>query len=288
VAATERAFPAAKLPLLSGGDAAALFPFATAGEDNLRVTSYCSVPGVNIELSGRLRHPDGTLSTFTHQDAASNDRESLVHDYPLGAGVLLNLTVHTTGVEILFGHCFAVVHLIRGFSGGTTALATLLQGYVTGSQHLAWPGSPIKHTREHDGIVRFVFPADPGAGTQYLDAVPPGAIWRPISFKFRFTASAVAGNRQPFVDYYDGLGGNLLFRVASPFLITIGQDINCFFAGAAFIDNTTMATSLRAQGLPPLELSQLYALAINAAGLLAGDQIREIVIGVREWLEGRQ
>ena len=288
MAATERAFPAAKLPLVSGGDAAAFFPFATSGEDNLRVTSYGSVPGVAIEISGRLRHPDGTITTFTHQDAASDDRASVVHDYPLGAGVLLNLTAHTTAVEILFGHCFIVVHLIRGLSGGTTALATVLQGYVTGSQHLSWPGSPIKHTREHDGLVRFVSIADPGLGTAVLTPVPPGAIWRPVSFRFRFTASAVAGNRQPFVDYFDGMGGTLLFRVATSFLITVGQDINCWFGAGAFADNATMASSLRAQGLPALELSQLYALGINAAGMLAGDQIRETVIGVREWLEGRQ
>ena len=287
MAATERAFPAAKLPLVSGGDAAAFFPFGTTGEDNLRVTSFGSVAGVNLELSGRLRHPDGRITTFTHLDVASADRLGLTHNYPLGAGVLLNLTLHTTGEQILFGHCFAIVHLIRGFSGGTVVLATLLQGYVTGTQHLGWPGSPIKHTREHGGLVRFVFPANPGAGAALLETVPAGAIWEPIGIRVRLICSAVAGARQVFVEYLTGLGGTGLFYVASPFIAGAGNDFTSNFGNGAFWDNAMAGASAHPQGLPAIEVSQNYALNISAFGLLGGDQISNVVISVREWLEGR-
>lgn len=283
----ERAIPAVRVPLLSGGDAAAFFPFATTGEDNLRVTTFNSVGGVNVEIAGRVRGADGTPKTFSFIHALTDDRLAQSVNYALSAGVLLNLTVHTTGQEILFGHAFVIVQLIRGFTGDTTVLGTLLQGYITGTQHLSWPGSPIKHTREHDGVVRFLYPADPGAGLAVTQLVPPGAIWQPISLRFRFTASAAAANRQPFVSFFDGLGGTELYHVASPFIVIANGDIFSTFGAGAFVDNATMLGSMRAQGLPAVELGQLYTIVLNAAAFQAGDQLRSVVIGVREWLEGR-
>jgi len=287
VPSAERVYPAVKLPLLAGGDAAAFFPFATTGEDNLRVTTFGYVGGSAVEISGRIRQPDGTMTTFTHTSPASANGLARAVEFPLGAGVLLNLTLHTTGEELLFGHCFAIVQLIRGFTGATAVMATLLQGYVTGTQHLAWPGSPIKHTREFDGLMQFGFPANPAAGAPLQLVVLPGVIWRPVSVKMRFTASAAVANRQVFVQYFNALLANELSRVAAPFLVTAGQDVVTTFGDGAFVDNATMGLSLHTQGLPALELSQGFVLQVTAALLQAGDQIQDVVIGVRQWLEGR-
>lgn len=164
MAAIERAFVASPVSSAAGRVIASPFQFYTTGEDNLRIVSSNSLAGVSLRVEARFIDPAGTISAQSWDHVPNSDRTPRTTDYRLGVGALLNLTVYASSGAPRIGQTFVMVQLIRGDAPAAIVLGTMLQGYVTAVQHLAWPGSPIQSSIEGGGYPRAIVGTTPAAG----------------------------------------------------------------------------------------------------------------------------
>lgn len=200
----EQVFPAAPISTGAGRIIASPFQFVTSGEDNLRIACANSLTNVRLAIQGRRLTERGTVEPFAFTFTPTTDRTVTTQNFPLGVGAILNMTIFATGATPQIGQTFVQAKLIRGFSGAMIVLGTLLQGYVTSSQELAWPGSPIVSSRDGGGYLRTITGTQPAAGSELLETVPANARWRLLAFRARLNASAAAGTRQAQLYTDDG------------------------------------------------------------------------------------
>lgn len=174
------------------------------GEDNLRITSFGAIAGAEIALEGRLVDPDRGVQAFAERHVPNSDRTAKTTVHNVGSGLLTNAQLRATAGSVLGGGVFAILEIIRGFSGGVQPLGTLLQGYVTSNARLAWPGSPILPSTAGAGRLRSITGTDPAAGVEILETVPANVRWRLYGIRFVFVTSAVAANRSVVLVFDDG------------------------------------------------------------------------------------
>lgn len=282
MAAGERVIAAA--PFAGGGSRVLISPFqfTTSGEDNLRVVSANSASGVRIRIQGRWFDTKGNLQVLSEVHTPNTDRSVKTQNYPLGPGALTNLTVFAEAGTPLWGQTYVLVELIRGLTGGITVLGTLLGGYVTTTQALGWPGSPIVSSTDGEPAPRFITGTDPPAGFNFLETVPTGARWELLTFYGLFTSSAAAGNRETDFAYGNASSQQVIvvpqgvvppstsYQMSwAPGLVRAVGNVN-------FIQN--IAIPHRAILIAADTIRSLMALDVN-------DQWTQIRYFVREWLE---
>src|SRR5439155_18890058 len=129
-------------------------------------------------------------------------------NYKLGKGAILNLTVFASAGAPLMGQTYVIVQLIKGLTGATIVLGTLLGGYLTATQALGWPGSPIISSTDGEGCTRLIVGTTPAAEANILETVPTGARWELLSLE---------------ASYVQGAGG-----VATPISFTLDDGANQF------------------------------------------------------------
>jgi hypothetical protein len=112
---------------------------------------------------------------------------------------VLNLTVFASAGTPTIGQTFVIVQLVRGKGAAATVLGTLLQAYVTSTQHLAFPGSPVQSSLDGPGAVRMFGGTQPAAGLNFTEIVPFGARWQLLAIRTRLTTSAVVATRVPIL-----------------------------------------------------------------------------------------
>jgi hypothetical protein len=122
--------------------------------------------------------------------------------------------VYVSSGAPISGQTFVQLSLIQGFTGATMPLGTLIQGYVTSQQVLAWPGTPLQNSLDGGGYVRGFFNAAPGVGNNPTLAVPTNARWELVSILANLTTDATVGSRWPFIFATSGVGGEIV--VPSP------------------------------------------------------------------------
>jgi hypothetical protein len=188
VGATERAFVATPVPTAGARVIASPFQFWTTGEDNLRVVSVCSVTGVALKVQGRFIDPSGTIGAASYDHTPNSDRTAKTDEFPLGVGAVLNLVTFARTGSLQSGQCFVIVQLIRGRGAAAIVLGTLLQGYVTTTQALAWPGSPIVSSTEGEPAIRQIVGTAPAHGVGISESVPTGARWQLLTLLVNVTA----------------------------------------------------------------------------------------------------
>jgi hypothetical protein len=174
------------------------------GDDNLRITTIGALAGAVLAIEGRLVSPEGVPVPFAERHVPSSAYASLSQIIPIAEGILTHLQVRATTGSALRGHVFAIVEVVRG--GGTNAqpLGTILQGYVTATQRLAWPGSPMESSTAGAGRLRSITGTDPAAGAEMSETVPAGVRWRFVSLKVALVTSAVVANRTTSFIFDDG------------------------------------------------------------------------------------
>jgi hypothetical protein len=257
--------------------------FLTTEDDNLRVVSLNAKAGVTIAIQGRRLNPDGKAVPFTYVHTPNTDRTAKTTDFKFGAGAVLNLTVFVSGGAPMLGQTYVLLQLIRGLSGATIVIGTLLGGYVTATQALGFPGSPIQSSIEGGGYARQLTGTTPAAGAEVNETVPTGARWRLNYFQAFLTASAAPATRAP----------RLSFNTGSPALIhlpttgTIPAAGSHYFGwaeGSAF--DSDHSSNVSSGSLPSAAILVAgQVIATNTEGLQVGDQWSLVTYGVQEFLD---
>jgi hypothetical protein len=174
---TEQAFAALPSGTAGGRVVASPFQWLFTGEDNLRIVVVNAVVGVVVTVTGRFIGLDQVIQAFQFTIVPTSDRLPTTLDERLGTGYLLNLSVVASAGGPLVGQTYCMVRIIRGLSGATLVLGTLLGGYVTAQQHLAYPGSPIESSIAGGGVIRTIGGTQPAPGIDLVETVPTGARW---------------------------------------------------------------------------------------------------------------
>lgn len=259
------------------------FQFITSGEDNLRVVSVNSLAGVRLKIQGRWRNDRGQIEAFSHDHVPNSDRTVAKNEYTLGIGAVLNVVVFANAGTPVVGQTFVIVQLIRGTGAAAVVLGTLLQGYVTSTQGLAWPGSPIQSSTDSEPYVRNLVGTDPAAGSEIIETVPNGARWELVSFNAFMSKNAVNGGP---MELRKVVGADIFWQIVASHTQNAGTVINYNFAQGV---NTVSAG-------PPGTGTSNHALPLNTH-FVAGDKIQTSLVNnagdnwsppaytVKEWLE---
>ena len=259
------------------------FQFFTDGTDNLRVEIVNSASGVTVTVLGRAVDESGKPKALQQTITPSDDRTVTRKDFALGAGALLNLSVFASSGSPLIGQTFVRIQLIRGLAGATLVVGTLLQGYVTAVQDLAFPGSPIRMSTEDAFPTRVIVGTIPAVGTEVSETVPTGARWELVTFTVSLTTSGVAGTRRPRLQFDNGGSTYGLFVVSGTLNLSETR-FGCWAIGGLGYDG--LGDNVIMGALPPgPALPSGAVIRTNTAGLLAGDQWARPVLCVREQME---
>jgi hypothetical protein len=279
----EKVFPGAPVSTAAGRVISSPFQFVTTGEDNLRVVAVNVVSGARLAIQGRRLSSAGVVEAFAFTHTPNSDRTVTTQDYALGVGAILNLTIFATGATPLIGQTFVQAKLIRGLGGATVVLGTLLQGYVTSTQELAWPGSPIVSSIESGGYYRAIVGTTPAAGGEIAETVPTGVRWDVRAVFAQLQASAAPGTRNPALAAYPG--AQTFALSLQPLSLAAGAG-GSFFWGEGLVAASEAATS-RSTAPIPVSFALLggHVIRTVTGGLLAGDQWTAPQLLVREWFE---
>lgn len=279
----EQAFPS-QAPITGGGR---LLPspaqFYVTGEDRLRIVSANALTGVSLNVHWRHAPLSGGTVPNAERHVPASDRSVQVQDFSLGVGSLLNVTVFAGAGAPTIGQTYVMIQLVRGTGTAALVLGTLLAGYVTSTQALGWPGSPIAGSLEGGGAYRSIVGATPAAGVDLAETVPTGARWELQHVFATLATSIAAGNRVPYLRKQIG-GSNAVFTF-NPNPVAPNT-----FAGFGWAPNLPVGfDATNAAWITPLAqpLVLLAGDALNTFtfGLQAGDQWGNVRYTVREWLE---
>lgn len=281
--ARERAFIATPFAGPGARIIASPFQFATGEDDNLRIESANSLAGVVLAIQGRRLTPAGAIEPFAFVHTPNTDRSVKTQDYKLGQGALLNLTIFAQSGAPKIGQTYVSARFIRGLTGATIVLGTLLGNYCTAAQHLAYPGSPIESSIAGGGYFRTVQGTVPAAGGSVIETVPTGARWEVISALTIFASDATVATRRPF--FVIDAGAADLFVVPSPG--TIGASSSLYAQWAQGMTLGATVSALRAFNGIPMgnRLAAGERWKVHAENMQAGDQFTFVNYHVREWLE---
>lgn len=274
---TLSAIDRARIALTSQG------PFFLSGEDALQLSVINSLAGgQTVTIVGRMMLLDGTMRTFSETITPSAARTLQSIQRSLGEGWLLNFSVSASAATTLIGMTWARVQVLRGQTGATSLVASLMAGYVTSSQPIAWPGSPIESSLEGQGNIRSITGTNPAAGVEISETVPTGARWKLLAFSASFVTDATVANRGPVFFVDDGV--TVLFATDPNILQTasLSPRYNAFPGGPRL-----SAVQSNSQWSLPVDLRLLagYRLRTSTGNLQAGDDWTAPQMLVEEWLE---
>jgi hypothetical protein len=251
-------------------------------DDQLLLTIRLHSPFPSGLLSLRTLTPDGQIvpQLFTvTAGLAYNSTATLV--IPGVEGFLLSASFAPTGG--FWGDCYATLQIQRGQgTQDVTRGALIVAGYCTALCPLAWPNGPLESTLSGPGEWFDYVTPNPAAGADVTFASDGLMYHDCISASIMFTASAAVANREVSLEAFDG-GGTSMWLAPAPAAITAGQAVRLTWTPAA---NPTQLGLVMLAGMP--ELRQGYvgmALRTKTVGLDVADQISNVVLVVRSWLQ---
>lgn len=273
-------------PIAAAGGRVIASPFQWlfSGEDSLRLVVANSASGVTVRMQGRFLSPSRGVQVFTVDLSPTSDRVATSKLFAPGDGYLLNLSVVAVAGAPVIGQTYAMVQIVRGFSGAIVVLGALLGGYVTTAQHLAYPGSPIQSSIEGGGYFRTIQGTTPAVGANVNETVPLRARWEIVTFRVTLQTSAVAGNREVSLVYQVGSTitawhGPLVLLPASSVAVYVWQrgPTNAIPGAGQFIYNGCLAENV--------QLTAGTFIFTTTVGIDAADVMGGPTYTVREWLE---
>lgn len=280
---TARVFPAVPLPFSGGRILPSPAQFYLTGEDRLRIVSACSLTGTAVQIRARLADFTGDTKAEGWVHIPNTDRTVRTEDYELGDGSLLNVTVFASGSAPRIGQAYVMIQLVRGSGPGAFVLATLLGGYITATQALGFPGSPIFTSDQGGGYLRAVIGTTPAAGAEPVEVVPTGARWELQGIQVSLTTSVAAGNRETGLRMRPGTIGT------GTYMTTIVQPPSTTFTYSIGPGLPVLLDALGVQAMLPAIFSPVLiageTFLIRCAGMQAGDQFTAPQYAVREFLE---
>jgi hypothetical protein len=254
-----------------------------SGEDNLRLTVFNATAGLVVALEGRFMRCDGVVVPIVERQVPTSDRVASVSLITLAEGFLGNVQVRATTGSPAAGKCFAIVELVRGRAGAVQPLATLLEGYVSDVQRLAWPGSALRSSVDTPGVSSIITGTDPAAGVECNDAVPAGARWEVLSWFATLVTSAAVANRVVTLIIDDGVSTLWTCDASAAQLASLTRNYNAYATGGA--PDLTGAT-FRLPGPFPMDLPAGSRIRTSTALIDVGDNWGAPKILVRERIAG--
>ena len=256
--------------------------FYFSGDDHLRVTSFNSAASVALVVEGRFLTLDGRIEAFQDRHVPNTDRTSATSAFPRGPGWLLDVQVRASSATPRRGQCFVLLEVVRGLSGAVIPLATLLQGYVTDTSRLAYPGAPLEAMTSGAGVLRSIAGTDPAANTEISETVPTNARWRVHAIQFTLVTDANAANREVALTIDDGT--TVFARIPSGFTHVASTTI-VYSAFHHAPRNTAAQDTTKNFPLPRIDLQGGYRLATVTTARQATDNYGAPQILVEEWIE---
>jgi hypothetical protein len=258
--------------------------FAVTGEDNVRVTAVASVGGVTVQVQGRfLDALQGKTIPFSYPVQPGSNRVPVSALFPLGTGYLLNLTAFVTGpASVLMGTVYVIVQIIRGLTGATYLLGTLIAGYITTVQAIGFPGSAIVSSVAGEPAVRTILGTNQGVGNAINEVVPSGARWELLSFACNVHDSiSLSGSGVALLLQSSGAVTKAVLPVQFAFSNTT-DTIVTWLAGFAPLSTVPIAGGFPISA--PVN-HRLLAGEIITSNTGANRTYQNLVYTVREWLE---
>ena len=259
------------------------FQFYVTGNERLRVTVTNSVVGVGVVARLRTLTRAGDVQVNEYRHTATADRTSTYTDFPIDDGFVLNAEFAAEGAAVKIGQTFVRAQIVRGSGNAALSFGTLVQGYVTRNQGLAWPGSPITSSIEGGGVLRLIDGTNPPLGSEISETVPAGARWELLCLGATLATGAALGNRRPMLAFVSGAVGHWL-RAQSG---TIGPSSGATVIWAANIGDSNNGSFPRFAAPLPTSQNLLAGFQIVTTTDLfaAGDFYTNVKLLVREWLE---
>jgi len=275
-------FPAAPA-VIEGRASPSPFHFLFTGEDNFQLESWNSAAGVTVAVHGRMWLPNEGIRPFSFAHTPRTDRTLASEFLFTGEGYLLNLAVFASTGTPRVGQTFISLHVVRGMGNAVYRLATVVQGYVTRSQELAFPGSPVVTSEEGGGVIRTITGTDPAANVNWAETVPTGARWHVLGVSARLVTAAGGSNRQGLLVVSSGTSTLGIFPIAATqppsgshlWYWWNGTPLDSLISGEAFLGGIPVDLILLA--------GETVSGLVNNVG--AGDDWEAPTLRVREWLE---
>jgi hypothetical protein len=267
-----------RVACLAGGQG-----FYLTGEDSLRLTAFNAAAGVTVAIEGRYLTPRGDVVTFADRLVPTTNRLASSAVFTLGDGWLLNVHVRASAGTPRIGQCFALVEVVRGRLGFVAPIGTLLQGYVTDSQRLAWPGSPIRSSVDGPGVLRSITGTDPAAGAEISETVPTNARWRIFSARMTLVTDATVANRLANLVLDDGAAILAQMTAHANQIASTTYIYNWFHVGHA---GNAIGTAFMQNFPPDVRLSGGSRIRTLTGAIQAGDNWSAPQLLVEEWIEG--
>lgn len=253
-------------PALIGTDS-----FYVTGEDYLRIVSINSASGVTLTIVGRFLSLEGEIRPFVETHTPNTDGTQKVSDFRSGEGWLLNIAVYASAGTPSTTNCFVMLRVIRGLLGATQELATIVQGYCTASQRVAWPGSPVATTTTAaaSGTVRVITGTTPAAGAEISETVPAAVVWHVLAIHTKLTTAAGGGARYAQLAIDDG--AHVYFESDPP--INLGGGTYYDFNSGSGVQRLTSAYDQLAWTMPVfLKMAAGHRIRTSTVALAVGDQ----------------
>lgn len=270
-------------PPVQGALTAGPFNFQFTGEDHLRLSVANSLTGVRVGVHYRTAPTPTTTQPHRQDFAPTADRAVTTMEFDVGPGYLLNVVCFASSGAPKRGQTYAKLEVIRGFGASAIVLGCVCAGYVTATQPIAWPGSPMESSLDGDGYIRSVLGTQPAAGADISETVPTGARWELLSFYAPLTATAAAGNRTTqLTAYTSGSATKLFVPMASAQPPSTTYSYDWAPIGVAVSNGLDRFVAPWSTGLG---LAAGDTLQTGTGNLAAGDQWGRPSYGVREWLE---
>lgn len=252
------------------------------GEDNLRLTTFGALASAEVALEGRILDKNGCVIPIAERQVPNSNYTAKTTIHGLSEGLLTNVQLRVSVGTAVRGHVFAILELIRGNLQAVQPLGTLIQGYLTSSGRLAWPGSPIVGSSEGPGRLRSVVGTDPAAGVEISETIATGTRARLRSFAYTLVASAVVANRTPVLTIDDG--ANILFEAGNNVAQTATQTVK--YRAAVGVPLTTFGALSYLLPLPSdLELPAGSRIRTVTGAIDVGDNYSAPVYTLEEWIE---
>lgn len=286
---TERVIRAPSVPLIgSAGLAPTPFQYLLTGDETVRLTVLSRAADGTTTVDATLRQwrrdTGDTTIGVERLDIAGGLSGTGTRDLTVAPGALLNLRIGTPDPDIRYGELWVRAQLVLGNSSGAIVLGTLVQGYVTPINDLAWPGSPLEKTHDAKGVIRDAFWTGMVAPTRAEAAVPTGARWRVICGMFTTHTSAVAGLRTMIMRAVSALGANYWYAVAAPDQNPSSAVI--YNVGAGMPPTSLISNSDAYLPWPAdIELTAGDKVIAEVGSAQAGDFVATSGLLVREWID---
>jgi len=259
--------------------------FAMSGEDNLQITTIGSIADTVLVQGRFLDAPSSKILPFAFAVPVGSNRVPTIALEALGTGYLLNITaIAASGAAPQIGQIFVIIEIVRGLSGATILLGTLVAGYLTSTQSIGWPGTPIDNTlTQFQGSGRIVLGTTPALGINILETIPTSARFQILAIGFQLFTSVVAANRRVFLAFVHSTFNYVELQAAAD---ATANQVAHFTWGWNLPLASDVVNAIFSQPIPADSLmfaGDTFSTITN--GLDPGDQFSAPRYLIREWME---